>query len=58
MRKEFSSNGKERFVLCCSHGTKCPVVEVSEGEVKITDDFRGTVRMSKEQFKELKKISL
>lgn len=47
--------GDKAFQLC---GEKdcCPVLNISGNEVVIKDDFGGTVKMSLDQLREIKKI--
>lgn len=47
--------GNNQFLLCC-RAKKCPVVSITENEVTISDDYEQKVRMTFEQFLEIKKV--
>jgi len=43
------------FLLCC-RGKKCPIVNIENDTVTISDDYEQKVKMTMEQFLEIKKV--
>lgn len=39
--------------MCCHVDQNCPIVNIKKKEVVITDDYDGSVKMTKDQFKKL-----
>ncbi len=51
------ADGTKKVVTLCGSQGCCPKVEIAaDGNVEIKDDFGGTVKLTKEQWQELRQI--
>ena len=55
LKKQTTKRIELREVVLCGTSGCCPTVTFNDNEVVIKDDFGGLVKLTDEQFKELKK---